>query len=347
MLADALQLLKQYYGYDNFRPGQAKIVASILQNTDTLGIMPTGGGKSICYQIPALLWPGTTMVISPLISLMKDQVDTLNGLGIAAAFINSSLSAQAARERLQAARQGRYKLLYTAPERLQSEGFRTHLKSLNIPLVAVDEAHCVSQWGHDFRPSYLAIADLISHLPSRPVVTAFTATATEAVVEDIAKHLGLVKPGIFLTGFDRVNLAYAVWRGADKQQFILQFLKAKAGQSGIIYAATRKEVDQIHHLLAQNGWRANRYHAGLGEKERSAAQEAFLDDHVRLMVATNAFGMGIDKPNVRFVLHYTMPKNMESYYQEAGRAGRDGEPSECVLLFGPQDIALQKFLLER
>ncbi|MDA8442963.1 MAG: DNA helicase RecQ [Peptococcaceae bacterium] len=347
MLEEALLLLKKYYGYPAFRPGQQKIITSILEGRDTLGIMPTGGGKSICYQIPALMLPGTTLVISPLISLMKDQVDALTSLGIPAAFINSSLAPREVRERILEAAQGQYKLLYVAPERLESELFRSQLYSLTIPLVAVDEAHCVSQWGHDFRPSYLSIAQLIADLPQRPVLTAFTATATEAVVVDIGNNLYLRNPNLYLTGFDRANLAYTVLRGVDKREFLLKYLQENRQQSGIIYAATRKEVDQLHQLLTQKGFSVGRYHAGLSDVERSRGQESFLYDDLRIMVATNAFGMGIDKSNVRFVIHYNMPKNMEAYYQEAGRAGRDGEPSECILLFGAQDIQVQKFLIEQ
>lgn len=347
MMGQAQQVLKRTFGYSTFREGQKTIIESILEGHDTLGIMPTGGGKSICFQIPAMLSPGTALVISPLISLMKDQVDTLNSLGIPAAFINSSLEPAEVRERIAAAGRGEYKLLYIAPERLESERFRVLLRTLKISLLAVDEAHCISQWGHDFRPSYLSIADLIKELHPRPVVTAFTATATESVVRDIGKQLSLDKPKVYVLGFDRANLSFAVVRGEDKKEYLLDYLKGTQEQSGIIYAATRKEVDNLHRFLSQKGFSVGRYHAGLGDTERIRGQEAFLYDDIRIMVATNAFGMGIDKSNVRFVIHYNMPKNMESYYQEAGRAGRDGEPGECILLFSPQDIQIQKFLIEQ
>jgi ATP-dependent DNA helicase RecQ len=347
MIDKARLVLKKYYGYSSFREGQEKIITAITQGSDTLGIMPTGGGKSICFQVPALLYPGTTLVISPLISLMKDQVDSLITVGIPATFINSSLSAKEVHERLRAAKEGQYKLLYVAPERLESEHFRELLKSLTISILAVDEAHCISQWGHDFRPSYRSIAKLIQELPKRPVVTAFTATATEAVTKDIAKQLALNSPTVVVTGFDRKNLSFAVSRSEDKRSFLLRYLKRNQEQAGIIYAATRKEVEGIYEYLHKRGFAVGKYHAGVGDAERTGAQEAFLYDDIRIMVATNAFGMGIDKSNVRFVIHYNMPKNMESYYQEAGRAGRDGEDSECFLLFSPQDIQIQKFLIEQ
>ncbi len=343
----ALEVLKKYYGYTAFRPGQEQIIRSILRGQDTLGIMPTGGGKSICYQVPALLNRGTTLVISPLISLMKDQVDALDSVGIPATFINSSIPPAEARQRMRDAAAGRYKLLYIAPERLESESFCALFTSLSIPLLAVDEAHCISHWGHDFRPSYLSIAKLIGVLPKRPVVAAFTATATPAVSQDIIHQLSLHSPAVVITGFDRENLSFAVNRSADKRSFLLQYLKQNPDQSGIIYASTRKEVEGIYEWLRKKGFAAGKYHAGLGDSERGSAQEGFLYDDIRIMVATNAFGMGIDKSNVRFVFHYNMPKNMESYYQEAGRAGRDGGAAECILLFSPQDIQTQKFLIEQ
>ncbi len=347
MLARAEQLLKKYYGYASFREGQGKIINSILQGRDTVGIMPTGGGKSICYQIPALILPGTTLVISPLISLMKDQVDALNSLGIPAAYINSSLSLGEVRERISEAGRGNYKLLYVAPERLESEQFRSLLNSLQVPLLAVDEAHCISQWGHDFRPSYRSIAQLLQGLGQRPLLAAFTATATGDVTRDIINQLSLKDPDVHVTGFDRANLFFEVIRGEDKRDYLLNFLRQNKDQPGIIYAATRKEVDSLNDWLGKKKFSAGKYHAGLSDAERVESQEGFLYDDIRIMVATNAFGMGIDKSNVRFVIHYNMPKNMESYYQEAGRAGRDGEPSRCILLFSPQDILIQKFLIEQ
>ncbi|MTV47574.1 DNA helicase RecQ [Heliobacillus mobilis] len=347
MLTKARELLKKYYGYLAFRPGQEKIIGSLLAGYDTVGIMPTGGGKSICYQIPALLSPGLTLVISPLISLMKDQVDSLNNLGIAATYINSSLEAQEQEARLYHLAQGSYKLLYVAPERLESSYFRSLLQRQKVSLVAVDEAHCVSQWGHDFRPSYLSIASLIADFAQRPRVAAFTATATELVTNDIVRHLGLIEPHLYVTGFDRQNLSFSVVRGENKKDFILKYISENKERAGIIYAATRKEVDNLYEFLRRKGITSGKYHAGLSDLERSSGQDAFLYDNIRVMVATNAFGMGIDKSNVRFVIHYNMPKNMESYYQEAGRAGRDGEPGECILLYSPQDTHIQKYLIEQ
>ncbi|QGG46264.1 DNA helicase RecQ [Heliorestis convoluta] len=347
LIEQAQALLHKYYGYSSFRSGQVPLIGQILQGQDTLGIMPTGGGKSICYQVPALLFQGLTLVISPLISLMKDQVDGLQRLGIAATYVNSSLSFPEVKERLQKAAQGWYKLIYVAPERLESPSFRTLLQTLPIAQVAVDEAHCVSQWGHDFRPSYGAIAPMIAELPYRPVVSAFTATATTEVTHDIIRLLGLRQVQPYITGFNRENLTFSVLRGENKRDFIFRYLSDHLDESGIIYGSTRKEVDQLADFLSRKGFSVAPYHAGLSDEERNRNQEMFLYDDVKVMVASNAFGMGIDKSNVRFVIHHNMPKNMEAYYQEAGRAGRDGEPSACILLFSPQDILVQKFLIEQ
>lgn len=347
MIQDSLEILKKYFGYSSFKHGQEKIISSILEYKDTVGIMPTGGGKSLCFQVPALLFSGVTLVVSPLISLMKDQVDALMELEIPATFINSSLSWGEIERRLYLASQGKFKLIYIAPERLESERFMEILKELPVSLLAVDEAHCVSQWGHDFRPSYLSISTLITNLKTRPVIAAFTATATEQVETDIEKQLKLNKPNLFVTGFDRENLFFSVVKGVDKLNYILDYINTNKDQAGIIYAATRKEVDKLHTVLNRNGIQAGKYHAGLNDTERNRAQEDFSYDNVRIMIATNAFGMGIDKSNVRFVIHFNMPKNMEAYYQEAGRAGRDGEKADCILLFGAGDIHIQKFLIEQ
>lgn len=348
-LAQAEQYLKKYYGYSHFRPGQGQIIDSILNGNDVCVIMPTGAGKSICFQIPALLFPGITLVISPLISLMKDQVDALTELGIPATFINSSISRREETNRIRKAVDGEYRLLYIAPERLETESFGELVESLSqaVSLVAIDEAHCVSQWGHDFRPSYRQIGPFIQQLPKRPIIAAFTATATPEVQEDIVNLLSLERPQLHFTGFNRENLSFAVLKGVNKKDFVLNYVAENRDSAGIIYAATRKEVDKLYELLHKKGYLAGKYHAGLSDKERIRAQEAFLYDDIRVMVATNAFGMGIDKSNVRYVIHNNLPKNMESYYQEAGRAGRDSDPSECILLFAAQDILLQKYLIEQ
>ncbi len=341
-----LNILKKYYGYDGFRPGQEQLIHAILSGKDALGIMPTGGGKSICYQVPALLLEGVTIVISPLISLMKDQVDTLKEYGIKAELINSTLSNAEFREIIANARVGEYKILYVAPERLETDSFLELIKEIPIAMVAVDEAHCVSQWGHDFRPSYRRIHQILAYLPQRPIVAAFTATATPQVKEDIIKLLELDDPFGLMGSFDRPNLYFEVRKPNNKLKEVEAYLKEHTGESGIIYCSTRKNVDELWDRLNRLGLGCTRYHAGLTETERSLNQEAFLYDESPLIIATNAFGMGIDKPNVRFVLHYNMPKNMESYYQEAGRAGRDGEVSECILLFSTQDIMTNRFLIE-
>ena len=347
MIERALRVLQRYFGYTQFRDGQQKVIESLLQGKDTLAIMPTGAGKSLAYQIPALLFEGTTLVISPLISLMKDQVDALVEYGISATFINSSLSLKEVRSRIEKAERGEYKLLYVAPERLESEGFSSLLESLQVSFVAIDEAHCVSQWGHDFRPSYLHLGPFLKSFSQQPLIGAFTATATEEVQADIIQQLGLNRPNVFATGLDRPNLLFSTFRGENKKAFILEYAQLHADQSGIIYAGTRKEVDSLQTFLSKNGIRAGKYHAGMREEDRQKSQEDFLFDERTVMVATNAFGMGIDKSNVRYVIHHNMPKNMEAYYQEAGRAGRDGEPGVCLLLFSPQDVVLQRFLIEQ
>ncbi len=346
-ISEALGLLHKYFGYNHFRKGQEGVIKSLLSGQDTLAIMPTGAGKSLTYQIPALLMEGVTLVVSPLISLMKDQVDALQDYGIQATYINSSLSSREAWTRLEKARNGAYKLLYIAPERLETESFHQLLQSLKVSFLAIDEAHCVSQWGHDFRPSYLQLGQWLKSLAEKPLIGAFTATATPEVKEDIIKLLGLCNPQVFVTGFDRPNLAFRVYRGENKQIFTLDYVRAHPDQSGIIYCAPRKETDNVHKLLTDKGIKVGKYHAGMNDKERAKSQERFLFDEESVMVATNAFGMGIDKSNVRYVIHYNMPKTMEAYYQEAGRAGRDGEPGECVLLYAPQDVVLQRYLIEQ
>lgn len=339
-------LLKQYFGYDDFRKGQNEIIEHILKGTDVLAIMPTGAGKSICYQIPALVFDGLTIVISPLISLMKDQVDTLCEIGIRAAFINSSLSLGEFRNVIANAKIGMYKLIYVAPERLETDSFLELVQSIQVSMVAVDEAHCVSQWGHDFRPSYRDISKMVERLPQRPVIAAFTATATPQVKDDIIKLLKLNRPFSLTTGFDRENLYFEVVKPEDKFSQLLKYLSNSRDKSGIVYASTRKTVESICEKLNRKGYPATKYHAGLSESERSKNQEDFLCDRIPVMVATNAFGMGIDKSNIAFVIHYNMPKNMESYYQEAGRAGRDGGNADCILFYSASDIITNKLLIE-
>ncbi len=340
------EVLKVLFGYDSFRSGQKDIVDAILDGRDVFGVMPTGAGKSLCYQIPAMMLEGITLVISPLISLMQDQVNSLNEAGVAAAYINSSLSEKDFFETVKKTGNGEYKILYVAPERLMTEGFIELAKSVNISMITVDEAHCISQWGQDFRPSYMKIVEFVKLLDKRPVISAFTATATENVREDIVCTLGLNKPFVLIGGFDRENLFFQVDKPKNKEQYILDFIAGHPNESGIIYCATRKNVDSLYELLTEKGISAAKYHAGMSASERKQMQDDFVFDYKSIVVATNAFGMGIDKSNVRFVIHYNMPQSMENYYQEAGRAGRDGLDSKCILLFSPQDIVINRFLLE-
>ena len=340
------QYLKQYFGYDTFREGQEQLIDAILSGQDALGIMPTGAGKSLCYQIPALVIGGITLVVSPLISLMKDQVTSLNQAGIHAAYLNSSLTSNQYFKALGLAKQGRYPIIYVAPERLLTESFLDFALEADIRMVAVDEAHCVSQWGQDFRPSYLKITEFIERLPKRPVVSAFTATATAQVRDDIIEILKLQNAKIMTTGFDRSNLFFAVQTPKDKYRAALEFIRAHEKESGIIYCLTRKVVEEVCEKLMKDGFSVTRYHAGLSDEERRKNQDDFIFDRCRIMVATNAFGMGIDKSDVRYVIHYNMPKNMESYYQEAGRAGRDGEAAQCILLYSGQDVVTNQLFIE-
>ena len=340
------QALKILFGYDSFRAGQKSVIDSILAGRDAFAVMPTGAGKSVCYQIPAVLLPGITLVVSPLISLMQDQVKALNEAGVPTAFINSSLSEKDYNETIRRARQGVYKIIYIAPERLVTEGFLALAKSVPISMVTVDEAHCISQWGQDFRPSYMKIVEFVKTLEKRPIISAFTATATETVREDIVCTLGLQNPFTLVNGFDRENLFFQVEKPKNKEQYILKYIFGHSGDSGIIYCATRKNVDNIYELLKSKGISVGKYHAGMSAVERKKMQDDFVFDYTSIVVATNAFGMGIDKSNVRFVIHYNMPQSMENYYQEAGRAGRDGLDAKCILLFSPQDIVINRFLLD-
>lgn len=345
---DASQVLKQYFGYDSFRKGQSDIIEAILQGQDALAIMPTGAGKSVCYQVPAMLLSGITIVISPLISLMQDQVKSLNEAGINAAYINSTLSEQQMYKALDYAAQGKYKIIYVAPERLETMSFMTFAQKADISMVTIDEAHCISHWGQDFRPSYLKIVDFIDSLPERPVVSAFTATATSEVKTDIECILKLKSPKLVVTGFDRKNLYYSVEHlsGKKKDAYIAAYIKEHMDESGIIYCATRKNVDKLYDEFSSLGISVTKYHAGLDNETRKQNQDDFIYDRVQVVIATNAFGMGIDKSNVRYVIHYNMPQSMENYYQEAGRAGRDGGESQCILLFSAQDVIIDKFLLD-
>ena len=340
-------LLKQYFGYNEFRPGQKEIIQKVIDQENVLGIMSTGSGKSICYQLPSLLLDGLTVVVSPLISLMKDQVDAANQLGIPATFINSSLDGYETARRFQEIDRQQYRLLYIAPERFIMPDFIQAMNRWNVCMIAIDEAHCISQWGHDFRPSYLQMANQLDQLANRPVIVALTATATIQVAADIKRLLKIPDGNHIQTGFERENLRFQVVKDQKKEQYLVEYLKINKNQSGIIYAATRKEVDRIYHLLKKFGFSIGRYHGGLNENERTAMQEAFLYDRLQLIVATNAFGMGINKSNVRFVIHYQIPGSLEVYYQEAGRAGRDGLSSEAILLFAPQDIQVQKFFIQQ
>ena len=340
------EALKAVFGYDSFRPGQEAVINAILEGRDILAVMPTGAGKSLCYQVPAMLLSGITLVISPLISLMQDQVKALNEAGVDAAFINSSLSEKEMHDTFKNASKGQYKIIYVAPERLMSEGFVRLAKGVEISMITVDEAHCISQWGQDFRPSYMDIAEFVNVLDKRPIISAFTATATQNVREDIICSLGLTNPYFLVTGFDRENLFFQVDKPQSKDRFILDYLDRHKGESGIIYCATRKNVDSLYTLLKKRNISVAKYHAGMSIEERKQMQDDFVFDYTSIVIATNAFGMGIDKSNVRFVIHYNMPSSMENYYQEAGRAGRDGLNSECILLFSPQDIIINRFLLE-
>ncbi len=344
-MKEIYEILKKTFGYSNFREGQEEIIKNIIEGRDTLGVMPTGGGKSICYQIPALVFEGITLVVSPLISLMEDQVGALNNLGIPSVYINSSLTPTEMRGIFSEIDMGRYRMIYIAPERLENEGFVEMIRGKRISQIAVDEAHCISQWGHDFRRSYLNIPRFIKGLSSRPVVSAFTATATPQVREDIVRNLDF-DPTVYVNGFDRKNLKFSIVKGVNSLTYIKRYLKEHRDEGGIIYASTRKEVDSIHAELQSRGYRVGRYHAGMADAERQRVQREFVGDELDIMVATNAFGMGIDKSNVRFVIHNNLPRDMESYYQEAGRAGRDGLPSQCILIFNPKDILTQRYFIE-
>ena len=347
LLTDIHNILKKYYGYDSFRNGQEDIINSLISGKDTLAVMPTGAGKSVCYQIPALCLDGITLVISPLISLMQDQVRTLISMGIRGAYLNSSLTPRQIELAVQNAKKGVYKIIYVAPERLETPSFLDFACNQNIPLIAVDEAHCISQWGHDFRPSYTRIADFIEKLPKRPVIAAFTATATSIVKSDIIQQLELKEPFSMSLGFDRQNLYFGVYTPVNKTQFLINYIKKNPDKSGIVYCQTRKFVDEIANTLQENNISALPYHAGMSDEDRAANQNSFIYGKVNVIVATNAFGMGINKPDVRYVIHYNMPFNIEDYYQQAGRAGRDGEPAECLLLYCSRDVKINEFLIRK
>ena len=346
-LSDIHEVLRTYYGYTSFRKGQEEIIHSLISGRDTLAVMPTGAGKSLCYQIPALRMEGITLVISPLISLMQDQVRALISIGVRAAYLNSSLTPRQMELAIDNARHGVYKIIYVAPERLETESFLDFACHRNIPLIAVDEAHCISQWGHDFRPSYTQIAGFIEKLPKRPVVAAFTATATPNVKKDIVSQLRLKNPFSMTLGFDRENLYFGIYKPLDKTQFVIDYIRQNMDQSGIVYCLTRKLVDELTVSLNEAGISALPYHAGMSDSDRTFHQNEFIYDRAKVMVATTAFGMGIDKPDVRYVLHYNMPANMEDYYQQAGRAGRDGEPSDCILLYSGRDVRINEFLIRK
>lgn len=347
MLDQSTHVLQSYFGYPSFRVGQQETITHILQRKNTLAVMPTGSGKSICFQVPGMVMGGTALIISPLISLMKDQVDALEAIGISATYINSSLTREEQSERLRAIASGVYTFVYVAPERLEMASFMRVIRNLHIPFVAFDEAHCISQWGHDFRPSYRSVVPTLQALPNIETYVALTATATKEVIRDIQKLLHIYDENVVQTGFSRDNLSFHLLKTADKWTYIRKYITQRKNESGIIYTATRKQADQLYEQLQRAGVKAEKYHAGMNEQERQDAQNAFIYDQSQIVVATNAFGMGIDKSNVRFVIHYAMPMNIESYYQEAGRAGRDGEPSDCILLFTPQDVRMQQFLIEQ